>query len=612
MALKRLDEEFELKPGTQLLPYMKRLLPSLEARFQDLEGVDRELQAIADEIRAAALLRMNEILIPATEDIIAITKLGFLLAPVTEVLYTIQLGYMAVYVDDGPQAKTFTPSPYIIIEGIDDPNNYSLAKTIGYDAEQRIFEMEVTAIHGDPRPQPWMLTSTPGMAQSTKDYHDVIAPMHTEVRSDTIEVRGLHADIMAALQALEESGLDLYNYVRYDGTTPFRAVQGGIAPDSCANDTSLVTAAWSRALMVEYINQAVLKSGSTMTGPLYLSGYPTQPNQAATKEYVDSSFGVGGTMMGNLTIKTNYPSIMLYPNGIGQDRIVYGLGSNGTNRWGISLGNADQESGSLSGSNFALYKYGDAGEYGGAVLSISRANGHATFGGAVSTTGNMNVNGDLYATRGDGTGVIFFGTGYHYWNGSTHHFTGGGGSFDGPVSTHALNTHAISTQGHYLTSWGLTSHGQADINGPLVVRGDVVIEGGGANYLRFWDNTYGNSYIHHNDGTIGFLGHDGGWRMYTNAGGYIWCAALGWVHDWVNGQANWYAWNAADTRYNQLVATIRFHHLGDVQHYFNGLQEPWGGAVITGMTGAWASYYVTGRYRQLHMLIGGGWHAAGY
>ena len=25
MALKRLDEEFELKPGTQLLPYMKRL-----------------------------------------------------------------------------------------------------------------------------------------------------------------------------------------------------------------------------------------------------------------------------------------------------------------------------------------------------------------------------------------------------------------------------------------------------------------------------------------------------------------------------------------------------------------------------------------------------------
>src|SRR6188768_1692354 len=123
MALKRLDEEFELKPGTQLLPYMKRLLPSLEARFQDLEGVDRELQAIADEIRAAALLRMNEILIPATEDIIAITKLGFLLAPVTEVLYTIQLGYMAVYVDDGPQAKTFTPSPYIIIEGIDDPNN---------------------------------------------------------------------------------------------------------------------------------------------------------------------------------------------------------------------------------------------------------------------------------------------------------------------------------------------------------------------------------------------------------------------------------------------------------------------------------------------------------
>ena len=63
---------------------------------------------------------MNDILIPATEDIIAVTKLGFLLAPISTP-YTLVLGYMAMYVDEGPQRDTFTPSPYVIIEHVDTP-----------------------------------------------------------------------------------------------------------------------------------------------------------------------------------------------------------------------------------------------------------------------------------------------------------------------------------------------------------------------------------------------------------------------------------------------------------------------------------------------------------
>ena len=74
MALKRFDEEFELKPGTQLLPYMKRLLPSLEGRFQSLEGTADAYSKVMDDIRASALMRMNEILIPATADIIEVTS----------------------------------------------------------------------------------------------------------------------------------------------------------------------------------------------------------------------------------------------------------------------------------------------------------------------------------------------------------------------------------------------------------------------------------------------------------------------------------------------------------------------------------------------------------
>ena len=610
MALKRLDEEFELKPGTQLLPYMKRLLPSLEARFQDLEEVDRALKNIGEDIRAAALLRMNEILIPATEDIIAVTKLGFLLAPITDVLYEMKIGYMGVYVDEGPQRDTFTPSPYLIVEGIDDKNNYCIAKLIGYDQGSGILEMDVTAIHGDPSAQPWMVSSTPGMAHSARDYHDAIEPMHATVVTDTAEVIHLHAEIMAAAEALAESGLDAYAFIRRDGVVPFEALQVAVAPPPGANDAYIPTTSWVRSRVIEYTDPLVRKNGSTMTGPLYLSGYPTQPSQAATKDYVDSAFGAGGTMRGHLTIHTADPSIYMRETSIGQQALIWFQAYDGTNRW-VTLMD--------TGENYGIYRYLDGGAWGGVAMSINRQNGHTNFGAGITAAGgsivngNLTVNGDLYSTRGNGTGVIFFGNGYHHFDGGTHVFTGGGGTFHGGVNMHHLACYSISTQGYFTTTWGLTSHGAIDINGPLTIRGDVVIEGhGGSNYMRFWDGNWGNMYIHHNDGTIGFLGHDGGWRSYTNNGGHMWASAYGWIHDYVNGQANWYAWDAANYRYNQLVATIRFAHLGDVQHYYNQLQEPWGGGVITGITGCYSAYYVIGRYRQCHMLIAGGWHAAGY
>ena len=286
MALKRLDEEFELKPGTQLLPYMKRLLPSLEGRFQDLEGTQDILAGINEEIRAAALLRMNEILIPATKDILEITQLGFLLAPITGE-YTLVMGYMTLMVEEGVQRDTFTPSPYLIIEHT--PDDYAIARLMSYDQTLGILEITVTALHGSHGPfSDWMVSSTPGMADSTKLYHDAVGPMHDTVVADYNEVVTMHAEILSVAEDLEESGIDLFNYVRKDGTTAFTAPQPGAHPVIGSNDNMLATTAWTRGRMNEYLMGSMSSAGASMTGPLYLYAMPSQPLMAATKSYVDS------------------------------------------------------------------------------------------------------------------------------------------------------------------------------------------------------------------------------------------------------------------------------------------------------------------------------------
>ena len=94
---------------------------------------------------------------------------------------------------------------------------------------------------------------------------------------------------MQAANDLVAAGSISYNYVRRDGTTAFDAVQTGIHPNANSNDNTLVTSAWTRSRMNEYLMGSMSSAGAVMTGPLYLAGAPTQPLMASTKAYVDNT-----------------------------------------------------------------------------------------------------------------------------------------------------------------------------------------------------------------------------------------------------------------------------------------------------------------------------------
>jgi len=601
MALKRLDEEFELKPGTQLLPYMRRLLPSLEGRFQVLETEQDIVKQLTEDIRAAALSRMNEILIPATEDIIAVTKLGFLLGP-SSTLMELKLGPTYLIIDEGPQRNSFTPSPYLIIEREANIDDYAIARLDGYTQESGELLMTITAWHGNAGPHSdWMVSSTPGMADSTKLYHDAVGPMHDTVVAD-------HADVVVKHQEiLEEAGLDLFNYVRRDGTVPFTGVQPGVHPPIGSNDASLATTAWSRARMIEYAGNALQKTGGTMSGPLTLAGVPVAPLQAATKSYVDSIIGAGGVISNSVTIQAINPSLRLQATLPGQTRSIEALGQQGMIKWAMNLADNTAETGGDAGSNFSLVRYGDSGSIIDTALGVNRQTGITSVRG-LNSSAPVNVIGDIgaYRLNAPTTGALYLNqarTAYHYFDGANHTFAGGG-VLCGPLTSGHINCLSIYTQGNAITTWGLTSHGTVTVNGQHNINGALQVASTGP-MITMYDTDYGAHYVHANQGLIGFLNYNSQWIQYTTVNGHIWSPAYGWIHD--------YVYN------NSGVQTTRWVHAGDInwESYYYQLAEI-GNACMTGVfaIGVWYSGYsnnvYAGRWRQLQMMIAGGWYTSGW
>jgi len=118
------------------------------------------------------------------------------------------------------------------------------------------------------------------------------------------------------------------------------------------------------------------------TGLLTLAGNPTVALGAATKGYVDTADALkvakaGDTMSGDLTISKSFAALNLTKTASGEYSGLFGYRQT-TARWQMRIGDTAAESGSNSGSDFALYRHDDAGSVLGAGLHIVRSTGVAT------------------------------------------------------------------------------------------------------------------------------------------------------------------------------------------------------------------------------------------
>lgn len=268
---------------------------------------------------------------------------------------------------------------------------------------------------------------------------------------------------------------------------------------------------------------ALPAAGGTVTGSIAFEGDVTLANAASVDEHpvrkgeFDSALGgkfntTGGTLTGGLQIDRAGDAYITL-NGLSSGAVLYAHRS-GTLRWSVAFAGAD------TAGDFSVARYNDAGTYVNSPFIIERANGVAHF------------NNELRAEAGlrSVSGVLYLGSGtdrYLHWDGSAYYLGSAGiiwhsGNFtpdarvakSGDIMSGDLGVQHVGDPGIWLDSSGVARY---------AIR---VSAGDGALYIR---NENG--------------GVDNGVKFTLQFSGDIWTPSYGWLHTYIQNQANAYAGN---------------------------------------------------------------------
>jgi len=385
------------------------------------------------------------------------------------------------------------------------------------------------------------------------------------------------------------------------------------------------------------LSNYVQKAGGTMTGTLVLAGLPQADLEAAPKKYIDDAVAnidtgdkvdvAGDVMTGNLSIKaTNATFVLNKTSDTGAMNIAGQY--NDLTRWLIKIGDNTAESPGNVGSNFTVHRFDNSGSDLGEVLGINRATGLATvtgdptapkgiatkkyaddvYAGAVAVantkvsksgdtmSGQLTVQGDIYAMRNQTQGIIFLGGNgahYVYFDGANYSLPNGGLVVGGGVSAGAASfSGAVNANGGMVVPYGqpitINTTGSFASAGP----GNFQVQGGVPTISFHYPGYFGANFSMNSDGNF----YIGGWSF---------------------GENNYF--KIMTSRDGTPVTSHRMVYVGDFVHtYFQwgwGVNEPYGrNASVTGIgpPNPQQPYpEISARYAQHQILINGGWVAVG-
>ena len=288
--------------------WLTRLLAALDVRFLPLEEQRDALDVAISEVRQVGLDRINEILVPAIEQVLELSSLGFLIAT-SETSASIDDGnILDLVVTEGAERALFTPSPFVALTREANTADYAICRLISYLNDTGALRVEVLSHAGNVGPHTdWVIGALAG---------STIAQLAMLDSAGTLK-----AETIAATQVIKDAAVSevtaLKNIVAADKgiVAADKAIVAGYKDEAAQSALDAATfdpnAYYTKTAMDTSLGDKAPVNNPTFTGAVTLPGDPSLPLEAATKQYIDGLLAnvgkrarVRAATTANITIST--------------------------------------------------------------------------------------------------------------------------------------------------------------------------------------------------------------------------------------------------------------------------------------------------------------------
>ena len=186
----RFEQAYRVDGATKLTATLwNRIFREIDTRLVSIEEKKASFEEAERQLLQIGLDRINEALLPAAERIFRVAELGFLVASSDEEATFVEGQEASLTIREGDQRELFTPTEFVAISRRSTPEDWVIARTLGYSRESGVLLVRAEVVKGSGGPHDdWDVSATPGAAQAVVDLFEQVSSLRQEVADDKVAV----------------------------------------------------------------------------------------------------------------------------------------------------------------------------------------------------------------------------------------------------------------------------------------------------------------------------------------------------------------------------------------------------------------------------------------
>lgn len=136
------------------------LMRTIEVRLKAVEHAKVSFEDVTKQLQAIGLARINDVLLPAYQEIVGLTQLGALFTAVSETTVLVGTGQRQFAVAAASRDR-FAPAAYLCVRSVGTPGTAMLGSLNSYDRATGTLTIDVEYIAGDGSHRDWIISASP-------------------------------------------------------------------------------------------------------------------------------------------------------------------------------------------------------------------------------------------------------------------------------------------------------------------------------------------------------------------------------------------------------------------------------------------------------------------